>query len=170
MSLTPAWPSTAHTFRKRSGQQGLPRGGVGRTKGLIWVPCRTIPSWKVGGRQRLGNRIEPTTFAVSAVAGYWYYNHWDLKTSCFLYPWPPWCFLLPTNLHLLRLQPSANSHSTEPRGWGGNQRRGCGLLLGHGARSQLLCSVDFIWSLWAEVLAMKVYRWRLGQLHSSNTF
>lgn len=124
MSLTSAWPSTTHTFKERSGQEGVPKGGK-RTKG----PWLTIPSWKVDGRQSLGNSIESTAFAVSAAASYWFYSHWNLKPSCFLYPWLLRCFLLPTTLHLLRLQTSANSHSTEPRGWGGNQRRGCSLLL-----------------------------------------
>jgi hypothetical protein len=59
MSLTPAWPSTAHTFKERSGQEGLLGGGVGwreRTKGLIWVLWLTIPSWKVDGETESGKQ------------------------------------------------------------------------------------------------------------------
>lgn len=39
-----------------------------------------------------------------------------------------------------------------------------GWVASHRTGKQLLCSVDLIWSLWSEVLAVKVYQRRLGQL------
>lgn len=119
--FSPSISNTTYTFKERSGQEEQPKGekkGKNPKANLTWLGAVTLSSWKEGGRQSVGDRIESATFATSARDSYWFYNYWNWKASRSLYSWLLRSLFLPTTLHLLRLQPSADSHSQSQGGEG----------------------------------------------------
>lgn len=119
--FSPSITNTTYTFKERSGQEGQPKGekkDKNPKASLTWLGAVTLSSWKEGGRQSVGDRIESATFATSARDSYWFYNYWNWKASRSLYSWLLRSLFLPTTLHLLRLQPSADSHSQSQGGEG----------------------------------------------------
>lgn len=166
--FSPSITNTTYIFKERSGQEGQPKGekkDKNPKANLTWLGAVTLSSWKEGGRQSVGDRIESATFATSARDSYWFYNYWNWKASRSL-------LFLTSSIPFPSHHPPPTQAATisrftfpEPRGWGGNRRVGCSLLqagsgerwaASHGTWNQPACSVDLIWSL--EVRALKAYQ------------